>query len=282
MTNVTPIDVGTPAMEVRNLRFDFHLDVPRHWLGGRKSVTTFFDGLSVFFPLGERFFVRSVRAHQPFVQDARLHKEVRAFCGQEGIHSREHEGYNDMLAQHGYPVREMEQRVEKLLARFSRRASKRRQLAATCALEHFTALMAHATLRNDVFEGAHPTMAALWKWHAVEENEHRAVAYDVYLAAGGHYRERVVVMVIASLIFWAKVFEHQVRLMRTDGTLFSLREWASLAWHLFGRPGWLRQIIPLYLQYYRPSFHPRDLDCAEAIERWKREFETSSVYRKAA
>jgi len=269
-------------MEVRNLRFDFHLDVPRHWLAGRKSVTTFFDNLSIFFPAGERFFIQAVRAHQRFIQDPRLHKDVRAFCGQEGVHSREHESYNDMLAHQGYPVREMEQRIERLLARISRRAPKRRQLAGTCALEHFTALMAHAALENDVYAGAHPTMAALWKWHAVEENEHKSVAFDVYVASGGGYLERVIVMLFASVIFWGKVLEHQVRLMRCDGTVFSLREWGRLGWYLFGKPGWLRQIIPLYLQYYRPSFHPRDLDCTAAIERWKREYETSEVYRKAA
>ncbi|WP_394850147.1 metal-dependent hydrolase [Pendulispora brunnea] len=266
-----------------NLRFDFSEDdVPRHWLGGRKSVTNFFDGLSIFFPLGERFFIKAVRAHHHLIKDDRLRKEVRAFCGQEGIHSREHEGYNDMLERQGYPARALEKRVEQLLDRVSARAPKRAQLAITCALEHFTALMAHAALDNGIFDEGHPTMAALWKWHAVEENEHKSVAFDVYLAAGGDYRERAVVMLFATAIFWAKVFEHQVAFMRRDGILYSPAEWARLGWHLFGKPGWLRQIIPLYFQYYRPSFHPRDLDCNSAIARWKREFESSPAYRKAA
>ncbi|WP_394839399.1 metal-dependent hydrolase [Pendulispora rubella] len=270
-------------MARRNLRFDFSEDdVPRHWLGGRKSVTSFFDNLSIFFPLGERFFIKAVRAHHHLIKDDRLRKEVRAFCGQEGIHSREHEAYNDMLERQGYPARALEKRVEQLLDRVSARAPKRAQLAATCALEHFTALMAHAALDNGIFEEGHPTMAALWKWHAVEENEHKCVAFDVYLAAGGHYRERAMVMLFATAIFWAKVFEHQVEFMKCDGTLYSPVEWVRLGWHLFGKPGWLRQIIPLYFQYYRPSFHPRDLDCNPAIARWKREFESSPVYRKAA
>ncbi|WP_394829571.1 metal-dependent hydrolase [Pendulispora albinea] len=275
-------DASTGDIKVRNLRFDVHLDVPRHWLGGRKSVTSFFDNLSVFFPLGERFFIQAVAAHQRFVRDPQLRKDVRAFCGQEGIHSREHESYNDMLAHQGYPVRDMELQVQKLLTAAARATTKRQQLAFTCALEHFTALMAHTALENDVFAGAHPTMGALWKWHAVEENEHRAVAFDVYRAAGGTYGERVRCMVLASVIFWAKVLEHQIRLMRCDGTVFSLREWAQLGWFLFGKPGWLRQIIPLYLHYFRPSFHPHDLDCTAAMERWKREYATSEVYRKAA
>ncbi|WP_394829570.1 metal-dependent hydrolase [Pendulispora albinea] len=280
-------EAGNHPIEVRNLKFDVHADVPRYWVAGRKSVTTFFNNLSIFFPAGERFFIASVRAHQKHVKGAKLHKEVRGFCAQEGIHSREHDRYNEMLERQGYPVAELEQRVERLLARVSKRLPPRMQLAATCALEHFTALMAHALLEEserskNIFEGADPIMTALWKWHAAEENEHKSVAYDVYLAAGGHYGERVAVMVGASIIFWKKVFEHQAEMMKCDGTVYSVSEWAKLAWGLFGEPGILRKIFPLYLLYYKPSFHPRDLDCSEAIARWKKEFETSAVYHAAA
>jgi len=279
--------VGNGEIEPRNLRFDVEGDIPRYWVNGRRSITTFFNNLSIFFPVGERFFIASVRAQQKHVKGARLHKEVRGFCAQEGIHSREHDRYNEMLEQQGYPVAELEQRVEKLLAHVSRRFPRRIHLAVTCALEHFTALMAHGLLeesgkKSNIFDGAHPTMAALWKWHAAEENEHKSVAYDVYLAAGGHYGERATVMVAASVIFWLKVFEHQAFLMKSDGTVYSPSEWAKLAWALFGNPGILRKILPLYLLYYKPSFHPRDLDCGDAIARWKREFETAAVYRTAA
>jgi len=274
------------TFEPRNLQFDVGESVPKYWVDGRKSVTTFFNNLSIFFPAGERFFIASVRAHQSHVKGARLHKEVRAFCAQEGIHSREHDRYNEMLERQGYPVAELEQRVEKLLDRVTKRLPKRMQLAATAALEHFTALMAHALLeeaekKKNIFDGAHPTMAALWKWHAAEENEHKCVAYDVYLAAGGYYGERVAVMLFASIVFWSKVFEHQAHMMKSDDTVYSVREWAKLAWGLFGNPGTLRKILPLYFLYYKPSFHPRDLDCADAIAQWKREFESSSVYQAA-
>ncbi|HWL89667.1 MAG TPA: metal-dependent hydrolase [Polyangiaceae bacterium] len=277
---------STP-IEIRNLKFDLQADIPRYWVNGRKSVTIFINNLSIFFPAGERFFIASVRAHQNHVKGARLHKEVRAFCAQEGIHSREHDCYNEMLERQGYPVAELEERTEKLLAGVSKRLPKRMQLAATCALEHFTALMAHALLKesgkeSNVFDGAHPTMTALWKWHAAEESEHRSVAYDVYLASGGHYAERISVMAGASIVFWTVVFQHQARMMKTDGIARSVREWAQLGWGLFGKPGILRKILPLYFLYYRPSFHPRDLDCSRAIAHWKREFETAAVYRTAA
>jgi predicted metal-dependent hydrolase len=268
------------TFQVRNLRFDLDEKVPQHWHGGRRAVTAFFDNLSIFFPPGERFFIASVKAHRDAITDPALLEEVRAFTAQEGVHSREHIRYNEML---GPRARTMGSRVERLLQRVSRRLPKRWQLAATCALEHFTALMAHLLLSDPrVLDGANPTMAGLWRWHAAEENEHKAVAFDVYRAAGGNYPERCAVMIAATAIFWSKVLEHQIRLMRDRGILWSPREWGSLLVFVFIRPGWAVKLAPHYLSYFRPGFHPWDLDNRDLLEAWKTEHERSQVYRKVA
>jgi len=264
---------------IRNLRFSIDRDVPRHWHGGRRSVTTFFDNLSTLFPAGERFFMRAVRAHASFVKDEALRRDVRAFCGQEAVHGREHERYVEMLGRSGYPVDAMGRRLARLLRRVERSTPKRWPRA----LEHFTAIMAQVLLGEPrSLAGAHPVMAALWRWHAAEENEHRAVAYDVYLAAGGTYAERVLIMVAASLIFWAKVIEQQIRMMRTDGTHLSLSEWGALARFLAVEPGMLRRIARAYFAYYRPGFHPKDIDCDALLVEWRRELEGSEIYARAA
>jgi predicted metal-dependent hydrolase len=217
------------------------------------------------------------------VKDERLLAEVRAFCAQEGMHGREHTSYNDMLRKSGYPVDALEGRVKRLLGAVSKRTPKRFQLAATCALEHFTATMAHALLGDPrVLEHAHPTMAALWQWHAAEENEHRAVAYDVFLAAGGRYRERAIAMLIASAIFWPLVLDQQIRLARANGTLYSAREWGELAHFLFVDPGVMRTIAHFFFAYFRPGFHPNENDASALIAEWKRKFEEEAVYRSAA
>jgi predicted metal-dependent hydrolase len=208
---------------------------------------------------------------------------VRTFCGQEGVHSREHSRYNAMLRAQGYPVEALERGVERLLRRVSKSIPARWQLAATCALEHFTALMAHSLLGDPrVLDGADPTMAALWRWHAAEENEHKSVAYDVYLAAGGTYAERVFIMVAASIIFWAKVFEHQVRMMRVDGTVWSLREWRDLVSFLAVRPGALRIVTRHYFAYFRPGFHPSQIDSEALLAAWRAEVAASDLYARAA
>lgn len=255
--------------EVRDLRFDLS-DVPKYWHGGRRAVSLFFDNLSVFFPAGERFFMASVKAFRSQVKDEQLQRQVDAFCAQEGHHSREHVRYNKMLADHGYPVAAMEQRVERHLRYVTTHVPRRRQLAATCALEHFTALLASLVLKDPrMMEGAHPKMAELWRWHAAEENEHKAVAFDVYTAIGGSWRARCFVMLLTTLSFWARVFGHQVRLMHAEGILFSVREWYDLARFLFFQPGGVLGLLGPYLSYYRPGFHPWEHDTSALVAQWK-------------
>jgi predicted metal-dependent hydrolase len=263
---------SAPAIEVRNLRFNLGANVPRHWHGGRRAISLYYDNLSLFFPAGERFFIASVKAHVHLVRDPKLERDVRAFCAQEGVHSREHVRYNGMLEAQGYPAADMERRLEARLRRITRLIPVRRQLAITCALEHFTAVMGHIVLSDPrLLAGADPEMAALWRWHAAEENEHKAVAFDVYLLAGGNYFERATAMLAATLVFWTLVAIHQLRLMRADGCLFSLREWRSLFVFLFIEPGGMRRVMGKYFQYFRPGFHPWQLDNRELLAAWRRE-----------
>jgi predicted metal-dependent hydrolase len=271
--------MNPPELEVRNLHFDLTDDVPRYWHGGKRSVTLFYNNLSIFFPAGERFFIAAVKAHAGLVDDPLLVQQTRAFCAQEGIHSREHVRYNEMLRRQGYAIEAMEKRVERILARATRRTTARGRLAGTCALEHFTALLAHFVLSEPrLLEGAHPVMASLWRWHAAEENEHKAVAFDVYRATGGGYLERILAMAIATVIFWGKIFEHQIRLMWADRLLFSVSEWYALFRHLFIEPGAMARLFWPYLEYYRPSFHPWELDNRGLLEAWKTELATSVAY----
>lgn len=272
------------AMQVRNLEFDVGEAIPRTWHPGGRAVTLFLNNLSVFFPAGERFFIASVKAFRHRVAaGSDLERDVKAFAAQEGIHSREHVHYNQMLAAQGYPVIAMERRVENILGLVRRALPRRWHLSATCALEHFTAIMAHYLLSDPrLLEGANPVMAQLWRWHAAEENEHKAVAFDVYQLAGAPYLERTAVMVLTSVIFWAKVIEQQVRMMHADGILWSLREWRALGRFLFVDPGGAGSVVRHYFSYYRPLFHPWQLDNRDLLEAWKQELAADASYGHAA
>lgn len=112
-------------------------------------------------------------------------------------------------------------------------------------------------------------MVKLWRWHAAEETEHKAVAFDVYRAVGGPWWERCLVMLSTTLVFWSLIFMHQLRLMRADGILFSFSEWKSLLWYLLLSPWRLPQLIGPYLAYYRPSFHPSELESENLLRSWR-------------
>ena len=185
-----------PDIEVRNLRFKFDESIPRHWNGGSESGTAFFDSQSLLFPAGERFFVRSVVALLPKIRDPELLRKARAFCGQEGMHTREHVHYNRRLQALGYPAARLERWVANFLRLVWWTTLPRWRLAITCAIEHFTAIGAARALGSQGLDAAEPRMRAFWRWHAAEELEHKSIPFDIYQAVGGNYVERIAIMFI--------------------------------------------------------------------------------------
>ena len=60
-------------------------------------------------------------------------------------------------------------------------------------MEHFTATLAELVLTNEEIRDlmGDDAVRDLFVWHALEESEHKAVAFDVYKAVGGGERLRV-------------------------------------------------------------------------------------------
>ena len=254
----------------RDLKFQLPADRIADWHGLGPYVSHFMNTLSVFFPEGERFFIHAVRHYRGEIDDEQLKQAVTGFIGQEAMHGREHEEYNGAVAAAGYPVKEMEARVTALLEEVKANAPKSAQLAATIALEHFTAMLADKLLDDDaVLDGAEPHYARLWRWHALEETEHKAVAYDVWDQVMGRgpraYVTRVMALVTATIVFWRLVAEFHWKMVQADPTLprgwrARVKGYGNLAWYLFGQPGTLRRVVPEWLDYFRPGFHPWDHD----------------------
>src|SRR5512133_1978843 len=168
---------GDLSITPRDRRFGRETATPRLWHGGRVEATAIYNALSTTFPAGEAFFVESVRAFREGAP-ARLAAEIKAFTTQEAIHSREHDAFNKRAAAAGYDLSRLEAQVEKRLA-VTRSRPPIVSLAATMALEHFTAILAHQLLADPKhLAGADKQAADLWRWHAVEEIEHKGVAYD--------------------------------------------------------------------------------------------------------
>ncbi len=268
---------------VRNVTFAIDETIPKYWHGGRRAVTIFFNNLSALFPEGERFFIKSVRRYKRDVDDPQLVAEIKAFSGQEGVHTREHEQYNALLKAQGYDIEALEREVARML-RFPERAGPLRDglsLAITTALEHWTALLAHFVLENgSTLDGAHPVMAALWRWHAAEECEHKAVAFDVYERVGQGYPMRASAALLVGVMFWAIVGRQQWALMQQDGIATDPAEWADLARFLLLEQRVVQRLAPLWLLYFERDFHPWHIEDGHLITRWLKDYEEDPVYQK--
>jgi hypothetical protein len=259
-------------MPARNLRF-FDNDVQQRWYMGSDPVrSAFFSALSATFPLGERFLIDSVRPWQGALKP-KLAAEVKAFIVQEALHTREHLVCNELIAATGYDADAMEQRTRDVLAPYVA-APILRQLGLTMALEHFTALFAHAVLsRPALLEGAPPEVRSLWRWHAMEEIEHKAVAFDVFLAVTAgwsrsrRYRFRARALVEATWVLTSVVARNMTDLFRQDG-LPQVATWRRAIGYFFGWRGVLTRMVGGYLVWLRPGFHPwqhDDLALAQAV-----------------
>ena len=261
-------------MKIVKRRIDFDFDpklVPRDWYRGDVHLTTFWNALSLLFPEGERFFVEAVRHYKDRITEPELLAQVDAFVAQEAMHGKQHRAFNDMVRERGLGVAgPAEQRLKRLLVFAKRTLSPKRRLAVTCALEHFTAIMAEQLLaQEDHRDAGHESVRNLWVWHALEEAEHKAVAFDVYRAVGGTYRMRAAIMVVTSVIFFAEQFNVHARFLRAEGELWNVRGWTRAMDYFWLRPGLFRKLAPAYLDYFRPGFHPEDRDTRALIHRWR-------------
>lgn len=269
----SPVQSRTPvgvAINPRNREFDIDAALATDWAGGSPFITACYNALSITFPAGEKFFIDSVRHFADAIIDPKLQQEIRGFCGQEGFHRREHQHYNESLCRlRGYALDKLEGRITRRIDWVNRVFSPLRKLAATAGLEHITAIFAEQILSNSYWTSYMPQgMRELWSWHAIEETEHKAVAFDVYKAAGGGERLRKRAFVISSLHLLAHMLHGAIDMLRHDRQLWKLRTVRDAWSFLLGRHGILRSILPAYRAYFDSDFHPwRDGDSSELLQK---------------
>ena len=257
----TPSDL---TITPRDRRFGRGDATSRWWMGGDPVATALYNCLSATFPKGEAYFVESVRAFRDEAPP-KLAAEIRSFVSQEVMHSREHVAFNRRAHDAGYDMSELEKRVDERLA-IVRARHPVVNLAATMALEHFTAILAHELLRDPRhLAEADPESRALWQWHAIEEIEHKGVAYDTWLHATRDWprfkrwsvKSRVMLLVTRNFI--VDRTHGSLELLRQDG-ITGPKAWARLFWFNFVRPGMMRKIAGAWLSFFMPRFHPWNHD----------------------
>jgi len=261
------------SFPVRRPDFDFS-SVRRFFYDDNALASAFWAALQALFPDGERFFIKAVRDCRQLVDDPALQAEIDAFMGQEANHGRAHREVNEKARQvHGVDLRKIERRTARIMGLFNRIHSPVQRLAMTAGAEHFTATVARFLLRHPEYLAGFRDLDArrLVMWHALEEREHRAVAFDVYRSAGGTYWMRVVMWLWMAAVLAPWITYEVVRLTAElegfDDRAALRRGYASL----LGRKGILMKIGPGMRDYFRRDFHPSDDDQSALEAEWRRE-----------
>ena len=265
----------TAEVETRRIAFEYpETEIPRHFVAGDLVMSHVVAMLSAMFPDGEDFFVRSVRAYRDDITDPTLREQVKGFIGQEAMHGREHRQLNERLAEMGYPTKGVEKLVDRSLRFRERIQGRRANLAVTAALEHYTATLAETLLsseeareRFDVDE-----VRSLLLWHALEESEHKAVAFDVYRHVGGGDGLRRFMMNVTTFMFLLFLVGTTTVSLLMDPTVrrHPLRLVRSLA-GLRTSPFVTRDVVRRIRDYNRPDFHPADHDASALVAQWRSE-----------
>jgi hypothetical protein len=273
----TQTQSSNPERKVPTRRMTFEesmRDLPKHFAqDGDLIASHVIMALSSVFPDGEDFFVRSVRHYRDQITDPALKRQVAGFIGQEAVHGREHRVFNDRLDELGYPAKEYERVTKFGLSIRERILPAKSNLAATAALEHFTATLAELVLTSEEIRDLMGADAVrdLFVWHALEESEHKAVAFDVYRAMGGSERLRVWTMNFFRFGFVVGIgFSIVLSLLRDRETYRPgvLRK----SWRRVKRSPIMDPALWAQLKdYNRPDFHPDDRDTTPLVESWRAE-----------
>lgn len=253
-------------------------DIPRYWMAGDAYRTRVFDAVQATFPDGERYFISAVRAFRDRITDPKLLQEVKDFTMQEGQHGQVHTHFNERLGRQGIRIDAFTRHTREITEQRLKTMSPEYNIAMTAALEHFTAMMADLFFaEKDMMAGADPRVRAMFAWHAIEEMEHKAVAFDVMQkVAGVGYFTRVTAMAHASMMFSLYTMVSPWYMLGMDGyskieriKLYS----KGLGWLLGPRKGMLPRLAPLLASYFRPGFHPNDVPTVHNYQAWLRSFE---------
>lgn len=269
----------------RDRRFGRTSKQSRWWLGGDPIATAFHTALSVTFPKGEAMFIEAVKAHRDGV-DEKLAREIKAFTQQEVVHSREHVVFNRRVEEAGYDLTELDAEVDEVMELIRQRPAIV-NLAATIALEHYTAVMAAIMLKhNHHYANAEHEWASMWQWHAAEEIEHKGVAYDTWLHATKdwsrwrRWKVKSLMMLVITGKFWPRRIAGMKKLLKQDG-LTGWRINARIFWYMVASPGIMRRGFLPWLSYFMPGFHPWNHDDRHLIDKYESAYSDANLPRPA-
>ncbi|MRV75699.1 hypothetical protein GJ700_28675 [Duganella sp. FT92W] len=257
----------TYSYPVRRLRVDFDTRFVRYWYQGRPFETHWFNALSLGLPQAERYAISCIKQAQPLVRGTELEPLARAFIGQEATHNFVHGKCNAVLKEQGFDF--VLDGYTQWRLRFAPWLATTTGLGITAAWEHFTAILCEYTLSGDgpAMEGCDEPVRSLWVWHCAEELEHKALAYDMFHAAGGGYVRLQACYLYGAMLFLSDFAMQTLHNMYRDRCLASPRVWGGALRYFFGRRGLFWFALPRWLAYFKPGFNPSQADHTSLVRR---------------
>jgi predicted metal-dependent hydrolase len=260
----------------RRPKWDFADLKERLFFGGNGLKSAFVVALSGSFPPGEKEFIQSVRLFTDQVRDPKLIEDVKDFTAQEGQHSLQHKLLNEAFDRLGYLATQVSEQFEVIEQEWAEDRSDADRLAATVVMEHITAVMAHFALtRPEEFDPLPDSVQELLLWHAIEEIEHKSVAFDVYEECVGDRNRLRRQLLLHMVLFPLGIRDFQRMLLRELGHETTWKERAEMARYLLGPKGLVVSVLPRYLALLKPGFHPWDLDDSHLVAEWKGRLQTA-------
>ena len=171
----------------------------------------------------------------------------------------------------------MEKRLEADYLRFSETKSLRFNLGYAEGFEALTTAIARFFLENgDRVEGS--PIGEMLLWHAVEELEHRTVAFDIYDHVCGGYVRRLGIGLFAQwhmARFIARVARHMIEASPEVMAAHGGAEGARLRRHEASRNQ--RRLLPRILRTYLPGYTPHDIPFTHAMREIAARFDEKAI-----
>lgn len=261
------------AIEPRRVKFEFADLKESFYYKNNPQISALWAALSASFPPGEAEFIKSVKNFEDRIQDPKLKDEVKNFAHQEAHHSLQHKQLNQQFEALGFAVSDLDKVFKQELAKREKKWSHERRLARTVGAEHITAVWAHWSLHNPEMMSHFPeSMRRMLQWHAIEEIEHKSVAFDVYQQCVANKRLlNWEYRYFAFVEFPFKVSmatRYLLKQMNYKPTKEDKKVYRNF---LFGDNGIITSNFKTYMRFTKRDFHPWELDDSSLVSDWKDE-----------
>lgn len=274
-----PHRLAAAAIPIRHLQFDFKApDIDTRFYMNAELASAYFAALSIFLTYGEELVIDTARYHRDFLTDPLLIQRVTGLIGQEALHSKVHEEWNDLLVEHDLPVKLFRFLAQNVFDYGFNQLPQPMKLSLMAAIEHFTAVLAEFMMNHEdhFFHSQDEKTRGLWMWHMLEETEHKDIAFDVFQQLSNNYALRIAgffpaMITIIGLISIAGVFIPFYRRPRNLMTLSFWRDAKRSVGLLFSsKDGVYGSTLTHIFDYLRPDFHPNDHDTSAHMAYYKK------------